>query len=184
MIHANVCGNRVAPRRVVSASVVVLAVAFTAPPSSAVEPGARVRVTILARASGADSLFERAGVSPGKKVVGSYLFSDANVIELEDAKGVRRAIPQEVVALFEESDGRNSRARRGALIGFLAGAAAGVGFGVYHASSEPIGRGYDGFVTAALGVGGGLVGCGLGALIGSQIRTERWSSVRTAQEAP
>lgn len=155
--------------------------AHAAPPA----PGARVRVTILERAP-VDSM---AGLAPGARASGRLLASRPHTIDLlrddGDAPGDTLAIPRARIAAFESSRGRHGSAGRGALIGFLAGAVAGVAVGVYLDEVEdPVNTtvyGGRGVVPMALGVGGGLVGLGLGALIGGRIHRERW---RTAEIPP
>jgi hypothetical protein len=134
-------------------------------------------VTVLERSPAMpDSVFENAGVAPSSLVVGRLVALDRSMIDLEDEDGFSRTIPRELVEQFEMSSGRRSRAGRGAVIGLLSGLAGGVGVGVYLAASEDFGetQGLDVLVPVALGLGGGLAGLGLGALIGSFIHTETW----------
>ena len=166
------------PARVVLLSLVAL---LTASAAHAVEPGDRVRVTILAREAAPDSLFARAGVEPKVKYAGSLVYADSLGIALRDEDGQAREIPQEIVALFEESAGRKSSAGRGAVLGLLIGAVGGVAFGIYFEESEGVHGPYRGVYPVGLGLGGALVGCGVGALVGSMIKRELWSPVGTPE---
>jgi len=171
----------VTPARIVLLPLVALLAASAA---HAVEPGDRVRVTILAREAAPDSLFARAGVEPREKYAGSLLFADSLGIELRDEDGQAREIPQEIVALFEESAGRKSSAGRGALLGFLIGGVGGVAFGIYFEESEGVSNNERGLYPVGFGLGGALVGCGVGALVGAMIKRERWSPVGTIEGGP
>lgn len=154
-------------------AILVAAVAFlaTASPCRAVEPGDRVRVTILARDHAPDTLFLHTSVEPGARYVGSLLLADTRSIQLRHDDS-SRTIPREVVAQFEESRGRTSAAGRGALIGALVGAAYGIALiAQVEEDDEGLGTG----VALVGGAGGVAVGCGLGALVGSLIRKETWS---------
>ena len=150
--------------------------------AAALPPEARVRVTMRSNAAVDDSTFLRAGVTPGSRIVGSYVFSDDRVIELRDSKGQSRTIPQDVVALFEASRGKKSNAGKGAMIGMLAGIATGVVIGIVLADVEDVDDDYKGAVPVVFGLGGGVLGAGVGAAIGSAAKTERWDVVRSAKE--
>lgn len=149
------------------------------------EPGRRVRVTTLARPS-VDSLALR-GIEPGDRIVGTLLAAGPRTLELSrgDDRGDTVAIPRSLIAGFETSTGRHSRAGRGALIGFLAGAVAGVGFGLYLESSEDTSSSSwpgPNIIPFAFGVGGAIGGLGLGALVGSLFHTDRWRPAVLPQE--
>ncbi len=68
---------------------------------------------------------------------------------------------------------------KGALIGLVAGGVGGVTTGLIICSDEcdSSGGDFSGLITAGLGIGGALAGCGIGAIIGALIRTERWEGV-------
>lgn len=85
------------------------------------------------------------------------------------------------VRTLELSRGERRRTGRGAWIGLLSGTAAGVltGLvvcGINDCSSS--GAEVDAILAVALGAAGAVAGTGVGALVGSQIRSERW------EEAP
>lgn len=144
--------------------------------SAPVEPGARVRVTILERAP-ADSLLLPAGIDSGDRIKGTLLSAGPHGLGLAvgDDPGDTLTIARELVADFEASAGKRSRTGRGAMIGLLSGIVGGFAFAEYFTSSEGVSRDSEklafrfGFVTV-----GGLGGLGLGALVGSICRTERW----------
>ena len=139
--------------------------------------GGRVRITILARPA-VDSLGAR-GFSPDERIVGTLVGVDARQLVLR-RKGDppdTLVIPRPLIAEFETSSGRHARTGQGARIGLLAGTAVGIGMGIYIEKSEHI-TSSDfpglGFLPITLGVGGGLGGLGLGALIGSFFHADRW----------
>ena len=75
----------------------------------------------------------------------------------------------------EVSRKRHGHAGTGALIGLVAGAAAGVGAGLIACADDycvQSGGDYTGWAVAGLGAGGALVGAGIGALVGSLIRSD------------
>jgi len=99
------------------------------------------------------------------------------------------AIPVRSVTLLESSLGTRGHAGRGALIGLGAGMVGGIAAALIVCSSgdcESSGftRG-DGtaIVATVLGAGGAIAGCGVGALTGALIRTERWRAT-SIQELP
>jgi hypothetical protein len=144
-------------------------------------PEDRVRVTILARTAAPETLFTSTGLEPGERIVGRYLFSDRRIFELRDDDRPR-TIPTEAIASVEKSLGRRSSAGRGAFLGAVIGLVSGVAVGLYIDSTENLGTGTEGFAPFALGVGGGLAGCGLGALVGSQVKRDQWQPVWTTEE--
>jgi len=78
------------------------------------------------------------------------------------------------------SRGRRSYAGRGALIGLAAGAAAGIASGSIVCATDNCsssGGDWKGLVVGVLGIGGGLVGAGVGALVGAGLSGERWEAV-------
>jgi len=114
-------------------------------------------------------------------LVGKLLEWRADSIDLE-VKGDRRSYNLSTESLVEVSRGFRSRTRQGAVIGFVVGA--GSTFLLFHTSgsTDPCdaSANQDAIGSAGcLGIYalGGLAGAGLGALIGSRIRTERWQMV-------
>jgi len=146
--------------------------AHAQPAGMPLEPGVRVRVSILAtRVPEPDST----RFQSGKRYVGSLLRYDDTTLALSE---VTPEIPWRIVEKLERSTGRHGSAGKGALIGGLAGLVAGVIVGVVASESEA-----DSFFDPAevypvgLGLGGALVGTGLGALIGGRIKHDGWSPV-------
>ena len=83
------------------------------------------------------------------------------------------------VTRLEILAGQRSYKWPGAAIGLVCGALVGVGIG-YAVTSEPDGANWDfsrALVTTVGGVGLGLLGLGVGALIGQSISTDRWEEV-------
>jgi len=66
--------------------------------------------------------------------------------------------------------------RAGLVLGFVGGAALGAGISAIAQPRKPAGDDYRGFNVAATGVLGALAGSVIGAIIGSQVPTERWES--------
>ena len=129
-----------------------------------VEAGSRVRVTT-------------APVSPLRRI-GSLVSLDSDSLRYSrwDTSSVI-ALPLASVARLERSTGRRLNTGRGAMIGGLIGAGFGLFLGIA-ASTDNSGWwevGVDDIaaVTAILGAGG----AGVGALIGSLSRRDRWESV-------
>lgn len=141
------------------------------------EPGARVRLTVPCELVPQPAP-ERRNLCV---FVGKLAGWRTDAIDL-DVDGRRSSYNLNTVSRLEVSRGSRSRKLLGAGIGFVVG----VG-GAYHlfhsggstgmcdqsANQDAIDSGY------CLGIYGlgGLAGAGLGALIGSRIRTERWQSV-------
>ena len=116
--------------------------------------------------------------APNERVVGTFavLKPDTLVVNVESR---RLAIPFASVTSLEVSRGQKSRTGRGALIGLGVGVVAGVGTALALCAEGDCN--IDGDITGAvalvLGAGGALVGAGIGALIGSQTKTDRWETV-------
>ncbi len=89
-------------------------------------------------------------------------------------------VPLADITKLEVRHGQRSRAGKGALIGLGVGAAAGVTLAfVACAGKECYSDSNDatGVVALIFGAGGALLGAGIGAIIGSSIKTDRWESV-------
>jgi hypothetical protein len=136
---------------------------FRAPPKPPVvlEPGMRVRVTLLARKDA--------------PLTGTLLALSPEAISLEDS--IARAIPRMDIAKLEISHGMKSRAGRFAGYGaLLFGVASGISAAriAQDLSNEP----NDTVVLVTLGsLSGMLVGAGLGAFVGGGMTEERWERV-------
>jgi len=133
--------------------------------AGALEQGARVRVTLIAREA--------------PHVTGSVLAipADSLVIAAEP-DSAREAIARLDIKKLEISRGIHSNAGKGAMIGALV---VGVAFGLYamsRVSADEVGTGGVVVVGLAGGVVGGLAGGGVGALIGSGSRHESWHEIR------
>lgn len=106
------------------------------------------------------------------------LNTDSVVVRAPD--GTRMAVPIASLQRFELSQGVHNYLRKGAWYGLAGGIAGGVGSALFLVCGERrcqnVGdsRAQYAFI---LGLGGGLVGTGIGALVGSLIRTERWHEV-------
>jgi hypothetical protein len=98
--------------------------------------------------------------------------ADSLVVVPEDAPN-ELVLSASNVRRVDVSLGRRARTGRGALVGLLGGAVLGTVALAYFCSDSCIGA----VALAALPPGGALVGAGIGAVIGSLVRTERWRSV-------
>jgi len=130
-----------------------------------VRPGDRVRVTTES---------DRFVGTLGSRANGSLTILDAR----RDTVAV---IAVGTVRLLELSRGEGRRTGRGAWIGLLSGTAAGILTGLVVCSDNACsssGGEFGGVITFALGAAGAVAGTGVGALVGSQIHSERW------EEAP
>jgi hypothetical protein len=136
------------------------AVARTAQkPEPVLEPGARVRVTLLARKD--------------EPVVGTLLSLPAGSIEIEDSTA--RSIPLADVKKLELSRGIKTRAGRYAQYGALVFTPLGAWAGAEAAHD----LGGDEVATGVVcGILGALVGAGFGAIVGQAFEEEHWQEVR------
>jgi hypothetical protein len=133
-----------------------------------VEAGSRVRVSTTRTATPA---------SPGRRI-GSLVSLDGDSLRYSrwDTTSVI-TLPLASVARLERSTGRHSGTGRGAVIGGLIGAAFGLFVGIA-ASTDNSGFlqvGVDD-VAAATGIVG-AAGAGIGAIIGSLSKRDRWETV-------
>jgi len=128
--------------------------------------GDRVRLSVVPVAG------PTAEASGPKRLVGSLMRLTADSAAVyDDERAETVAVALDAVRGIEISHGRHGHGGRGALIGLAAGLAGGV-------ASESSGGDYKGLAVGALGLGGALVGTGVGALVGSLIRSERWGPAR------
>lgn len=123
------------------------------------DSGSRIRITVN---------------QPSKRLfTGTLVSVDADSLRFTDTTGVA-AVPIASVARLERSRGRRSNAGRGALIGGLIGGGAGLLLGIAASAEEgnivEVGPEEIVVVTAIMGA----AGAGLGALIGSASKRERW----------
>jgi hypothetical protein len=92
-------------------------------------------------------------------------------------------VPFPSIAKLEVSSGKRSHAGRGAGIGFLAGLVIGGAIGYASGDENCGGSGWGSLciekseLAVAAGLGFGLVGIGIGALVGSGFEAERWAYV-------
>jgi hypothetical protein len=146
--------------------------------------GIRVRMSVTSPAPGSA---ERgaAGTSNNllrERIIGTLVnIQESTLIVGEGKDGPRREVPLASVNRLEVSRGRHSSSGKGALVGMFAGAAGGVAAGLVvcnHGNCVNSGTGdLTGVWATALGLGGGLAGAGIGAIIGGAIRTEQWERV-------
>lgn len=156
--------------RAVSGAVLLLILGCLLPAGAAAQvflppAGARVRVTLAS----------------SEKLVGtlSGAHRDTLLVRPVDAQEAR-ALPLGTLTRLEVSRGIESRTGRGALIGLVSGAAAGAASGmIVCAGDNCVNSGEDltTLVPVALGIGGGVVGAGVGALLGSGFHGENWATV-------
>ncbi len=109
--------------------------------------------------------------------------ADSIVLRAEGSDSLL-TFPPKAVARIEMSRGRHGHPWRGAGIGFGAGAVAGVftalvGYRDYNCYMED--QDLTWLSATILGLGGGLLGAGIGALIGADVRADRWEEVSLDQ---
>jgi hypothetical protein len=132
------------------------------------EPGAHVRVRFVRffPDSAESSAFE-----PRSRLVGTYQSASPTAFTVVDTFEVPREIPREIVRQFEVKDGTRTLAKDGAIWGGAVGAVVGIaGFMVLNAAGG--GEEGVGFAMATT-----FAGAGLGALIGSGSKVDRWREV-------
>ena len=135
-------------------------VALGAQDSVVVAPGVRVRL-----------------VTDSIRVVGNLMRRVEDSITILDARShATHVLSLNAVRVFEISRGKRRRTGRGALIGLVSGAGAGIVSTLVLCRSGCTSSGGDwtGFIAVVLTGAGAVAGVGVGALIGSQIRSERW----------
>jgi len=104
-----------------------------------------------------------------------------DALELSIEGGWNRTLPLPELVSLEISRGRKSNTGKGALVGGIAGAAIGAVSSIAIAIADPLeGAGFGEYTLYTLGVT--AVGAGIGALIGSLARTERWEAVPLSPE--
>jgi len=146
---------------VLSLSVLVPLTPLSAQAQPTIEPGTRVRITVPD--AGLDMRTGTwLGVSEGAfDFVPDGQSSDTGKIQLAS------------VTSLEVSGGHKSRWLPGLLLGFVGGAAVGAVLG-YNADIEDMAKEHG---AALLAAPGAVLGAGMGALIGSQIKSERWEEI-------
>lgn len=140
--------------------------------ASTVAPGARVRVSLR---RDTQTYLTR------ERIIGSLVSVQRDTIVVSERAGrPDLALPIEWARSLEVSRGRKSSAGKGALIGLLSGAAAGVTTALVVCADgecESGGVHLKGFVSTVFGLGGGLFGAGVGALVGGRFHGDRWEKV-------
>jgi hypothetical protein len=109
------------------------------------------------------------------KVIGHLVrvTSDSIVLRPGNQAAAELALPAPAVKRVDLSTGRRSRKGRGVLIGLLVGTVGGYAVLLRLCADDCVGA----WPLLGLPVGGALVGAGMGAAIGSGVRTERWQRV-------
>lgn len=156
----------------VLAAALAWAVPLTAQQLPVVEPGHRVRLTLSPDSQSGRTI----------RIVGTLmrLGPDSIAVYDQDRQAVVTAA-LEAAARLEASRGHRSYTLRGTLIGLAAGAAGGIATGLLVCGTGDCissGGDWEGLVVGVLGIGGGLVGAGVGALVGAGLSGERWEAVR------
>jgi len=124
--------------------------------------GSRIRIVLLPPAS--------------DLVVGTLVESRADSLRVETASGEVLAVSRTTISRLQVSRGRHSKAGLGALIGLATGLGGGLFAGTTaHRETQFINITTGGVVLiTALG---GAVGAGLGALIGTAFKADRWEAL-------
>ena len=152
---------------------------------AAVAPGTRVRLKLDEKQTwaGFDSL-EALGIGRGDRIVGSLLSLSRDTLTIAPKTNAFAIIvPTTMVRKLEASKGRGGRAGKGAWIGLASGAGAGIAAALVacadgYCTEAEGNQDQTGFVAVVFGLGGGLVGAGIGAVVGSFITGENWEAVR------
>ena len=140
--------------------------ALPAPVSAAVEPGVRVRVTLIAR-------------EPAP-VVGRILeVPGDSILVAADPDSSQRTIPRAAIAKLEVSEGFHSSTLRGAYAGSLLLAIPGAVIGLVAGGQSHSESGTSSMAEGAVAgfAVGAVVGAGVGALLGSFSHHERWKKI-------
>ena len=109
------------------------------------------------------------------------LETDRLTVQVEE-RADALSVPLADVTKLKVRRGQKSNAGKGALIGLGVGAAAGVITALLSCADsqcdwDNAGDDVTGYTAVVLGAGGALLGAGIGAIIGSSIKTDRWESV-------
>ena len=116
-----------------------------------------------------------------ERIIGYWVALSENGLTLNtEERDSSLVLPLASLTKLEVSRGQKSGAGKGALIGAGTGAAAGVVtayVGCAVESSNFNCGNYTVLTILAFGAAGALVGAGIGALIGSQIKVDRWQDV-------
>jgi hypothetical protein len=134
---------------------------LSAQDTSALHAGARVRLT----------------TETGRFVGTLQSRANDSVTILDASRNAVLVVAMGTVRRLEVSRGERSRTGRGALIGLVSGTAAGVLAGLVLCGGNRCsssGGEFGGLITLVLGGTGAAAGTGVGALVGSRIRSERW----------
>ena len=99
--------------------------------------------------------------------------ADSIVLRPPEEGRLELALPVAAFSRVDISVGRRSRKGRGALIGLLGGAAASYAAMLKICEDACV----SSWIVFAIPIGGVVAGAGIGAVIGSQIKTERWLPV-------
>ena len=142
----------------------------------------------LAVAQGGQAQQDTTGLVPGRRIrvhqqdnhtlVGNFASMDSASLALVTTAGDTVAVPRGDIAGLDLSQGSKSNAGKGAITGLLIGGGLGVVLGLAAASGAEDTFFFDyGAGTYAVGAGlfFGAVGAGIGALIGSGKRTDKWA---------
>lgn len=164
---------RTLPLVLVLLTALQLACAPTGPPRFWIEPVAEGdRVRVWAPSVGVEGW------------VGTLLALRPDTIVVGNSKTLELAISS--LTKLEVSRGKESKARTGGMIGFVGGAVAGAVICIASECSFTVGSGdggsdplYDNPLvsTGLAAILGGAVGYGVGVLIGSTIKVERWEEI-------
>lgn len=122
------------------------------------------------------------------QLTGTLVRLDPDTLAIEQEHDrTRIAVPVAAIRRFEMSAGQRTRTGKGALYGLIGGVVGGAGSVVLLCALDedgcdepgsPLGTGgVAAFGATIVGLGLGLVGTGVGAIVGSRIRSERWQEL-------
>ena len=141
----------------------------------------------LAAAQGSQAQQDTTGLVPGRrirvhqqgnqKLVGNFVSMDSASLAMVTSIGDTVLVPRHDIAGLDLSQGTKSNAGKGAITGLLVGGGLGVALGLAAASSTEgsILESSPGAYAAGSGLLFGALGAGVGALIGSGQRTDKWA---------
>ncbi len=113
-----------------------------------------------------------------ERVVGYWVSLDDNQLTLNtEARDSSLVLPLASLTKLEVSKGLKSRTLKGAGIGFLVGAAAGLAFGAIACAIAGDCEDDTVYVALIFGAIGAPLGAGTGAVIGSFIKVDSWETV-------